>query len=138
MGSGRREETLKLVRRCLPPSLRPMNDQDPEEDLTLGATFPPPPSHHLKFTDHNLRLLALLTNGQASPSASSSSPTPFDPKGKQREILKDEEDVPDWDLQVELTAPRVDWIEAGGEYEMYGSTYFVSSTLLPLSLPSTP
>jgi len=108
-------------------------DGDDTEDVALGSAFPLPPPHHAKFTAHNLRLLGLLTSAGASSSSSSfPSPSPSsDPKGKQREILKDEEDVPEWDLEVELKEPRVDWIEENGQYEVFGSTYFVSSTFLP-------
>ncbi|KAL7416779.1 MED7 protein-domain-containing protein [Mrakia frigida] len=103
-------------------------DENESDDLALGSTFPLPPLHHAKFTDHNLRLLALLTSARASSSSSSSLPSPSsssDLKGKQREILKGEEDIPDWDLEVELKEPRVDWIEEKGEYEVFGATYFI-------------
>jgi mediator of RNA polymerase II transcription subunit 7 len=94
-----------------------------DEALENSSTFPPPPPHHLNFTSHNLRLLSLL---QQHDAASTSSPSPAaaaDYKGKQREVLSEEEDVPDWDLNQELLPPRVDWIVEDGGYEAFGD-YF--------------
>jgi len=114
-------------------------DEDESENIALGSAFPLPPPHHAKFTAHNLRLLGLLTSAEASSSSSfPSSSSPSSAKGKQREILKDEEDVPDWDLEIELKEPRVDWIEEDGQYEVFGATYFVSSTFPSFPLSPSP
>ena len=43
----------------------------------------------------------------------------------QREVLKDQTDVPDWPL-AQLEKPRVDWILEEGYYNVYGDTWFVS------------
>lgn len=95
--------------------------EEDQDNTVIGSTFPPPPPHHLKFTSHNLRLLALLQAASTSPASPST-----DRKGKQREILADESDVPEWDLETELVPPRVDWVEEDGGYECYGAFYPVS------------
>jgi mediator of RNA polymerase II transcription subunit 7 len=94
-----------------------------DEALENASTFPPPPPHHIKFTSHNLRLLSLLQQHDATSTSSPQLTSSADYKGKQREVLLEEEDVPDWDLRQELLPPRVDWIVEDGGYEAFGD-YF--------------
>lgn len=101
-------------------------DEDVDQTV-VSSTFPPPPPHHANFTARNLALLALLRErvrptGEGTDSVALS-------KGKQREILADQDDLPDWDLVAELTPPRVDWIEESGGYESFGEYFFVSPQL---------
>lgn len=94
-----------------------------EETLEVASTFPHPPPRHLNFTPHNLRLLSLLQQHDAASRSPAPDPSSADYKGKQREVLSEEQDVPEWDLRQELLPPRVDWIIEDGGYEAFGD-YF--------------
>ncbi len=95
-----------------------------DEDTELRNPFPSPPSHYTKYTTHNLNLLALL--GEREPEK---------PNPNQYDVLKDQQDVPDWPL-VQLEKPRVDWIleEPDAYYEVFGDRWFVRE--MTIFLPS--
>ena len=88
-----------------------------EQEAELRNPFPSPPSHYVNFTTHNLKLLTLLkerVEGQETLETT------------QKEILSDQNDVPDWPL-TSLEKPRVDWIKEDGYYNIFGDTWFVRS-----------
>jgi mediator of RNA polymerase II transcription subunit 7 len=85
-----------------------------DEDGELRNPYPSPPSHYVRYTDENLRLLATLRARSEDPTSSS-----------QREILGDETKIPDWPLD-ELEMPRIDWILEDGEYTVFGDPQHVS------------
>lgn len=89
---------------------------DLDDTGELRNPFPSPPSHHTKYTTHNLNLLALLKERE-----------PQITDATQYELLKDQQDVPDWPL-VQLDPPRVDWIleEEDAYYDVFGDRWFVS------------
>jgi hypothetical protein len=88
-----------------------------DEEAELRNPFPSPPSHYTNYTSHNLSLLSLLNEREASTA---------DPEPRsQHQILSDQTDVPDWSLK-QLEKPRVDWMLEGGEYTVFGDTWFVS------------
>ena len=95
-----------------------------DEDTELRNPFPSPPSHYTKYTTNNLNLLALLRERE-----------PEKPNPNQYDVLKDQQDVPDWPL-VQLEKPRVDWIleEPDAYYEVFGDRWFVRE--MPIFLPS--
>lgn len=95
-----------------------------EEDQELQNPFPSPPSHYVDYTSHNLHLLSLLKSRLNDQGLSSTDPD-IDIVQKQRELLPNETDVPDWPL-IQLEKPRVDWILEEGVYNAFGDTWFVS------------
>ncbi|KAF8973604.1 MED7 protein-domain-containing protein [Flammula alnicola] len=95
-----------------------------DEDTTeLRNPFPSPPSHYTKYTTHNLNLLALLRERE-----------PQIPNPNQYEVLKDQNDVPDWPL-IQLEKPRVDWIldEPEAYYDVFGDRWFVKEKIPSLA-----
>lgn len=88
-----------------------------EETNELRNPFPSPPSHYTRYTQHNLKLLALLKERAETDS---------DPPTNQHIALSDQKDVPEWDLTL-LEKPRVDWIleEPNAYYDVYGDRWFV-------------
>ena len=92
-----------------------------EEEAELRNPFPSPPSLYTNYTSNNLNLLALLRE-RADPSE-----TPD--IAKQRELLLDQVDVPDWSL-TQLEKPRVDWIVEDGYYDVFGERWFVRLPLI--------
>ncbi|KAL9716546.1 hypothetical protein Ac2012v2_000994 [Leucoagaricus gongylophorus] len=94
-----------------------------EDDGTeLQNPFPSPPSHYIKYTSHNLKLLSLLRERVGDG-----------PNANQREILSDQTEVPDWQLD-QLEKPRVDWIlnEPEAYYDVFGDRWFVKDKILSL------
>ncbi|KJA25806.1 hypothetical protein HYPSUDRAFT_134027 [Hypholoma sublateritium FD-334 SS-4] len=94
-----------------------------DEDTELRNPFPSPPSHYTKYTTHNLNLLSLLREREPEKS----NPNQYD-------VLKDQQDVPDWPL-VQLEKPRVDWIleEPDAYYEVFGDRWFVKEKIPSLA-----
>jgi len=90
-----------------------------EDDGELQNPFPSPPSHYTSYTNHNLKLLSLLQERSRDLTPS---------EIHQREILSDQQDVPDWQL-TRLEKPRADWIldDPAGFYEVFGDKWFVRS-----------
>ena len=84
------------------------------EETELRNPFPSPPSHYLRYTTHNLKLLELLRErvGQDLSGVN------------QYEVLSDQTDVPEWPL-AQMEKPRVDWILEEGHYTVFGDTWFV-------------
>lgn len=97
---------------------------DDEQETELRNPFPSPPSHYMNYTNHNLKLLALLR--ERVPEIENSDIN-------QRDVLSDQNDVPDWSL-TQLEKPRVDWILEEGHYNVFGDTWFVR-TVFALLLP---
>ncbi|KDQ63352.1 hypothetical protein JAAARDRAFT_53576 [Jaapia argillacea MUCL 33604] len=97
---------------------------DDDQEAELRNPFPSPPSHYTNYTSHNLKLLSLLKERHPSPSDLTES--------AQKEILSDQNDVPDWSL-MSLEKPRVDWILEEGQYSVFGDTWFVKETIPSLS-----
>lgn len=87
-----------------------------DEEAELRNPFPSPPSHYVKYTSHNLNLLALLKER-----------APDDQNANQYDVLRDQTDIPEWPL-TQLEKPRVDWIldEPDPYYEVYGERWPVS------------
>ncbi|KAI0034132.1 MED7 protein-domain-containing protein [Vararia minispora EC-137] len=96
------------------------------EEAELRNPFPAPPSLYTRYTSQNLKYLALLRERTAENEHG-----PDDPE-KQREVLADMPDVPDWPL-AELEKPRADWIVEEGYYKVYGETWFLKETLPSLA-----
>lgn len=86
-----------------------------EEEAELRNPFPSPPSHYTRYTNHNLKLLALLRERTTDVADLN-----------QHQILSDQTDVPDWPL-TQLEKPRVDWIleEPEAYYDVFGDRWFV-------------
>ncbi|KAG9222603.1 hypothetical protein CCMSSC00406_0004517 [Pleurotus cornucopiae] len=84
-----------------------------DEEAELRNPFPSPPSHYVKYTSHNLNLLALLKER-----------TSDDQNANQYDVLRDQTDIPEWPL-TQLEKPRVDWIldEPDPYYEVYGERW---------------
>ncbi|KAF4573114.1 Mediator of RNA polymerase II transcription subunit 7 [Pleurotus pulmonarius] len=84
-----------------------------DEEAELRNPFPSPPSHYVKYTPHNLNLLALLKER-----------APDDQNPNQYDVLRDQTDIPEWPL-TQLEKPRVDWIleEPDPYYEVYGERW---------------
>lgn len=97
---------------------------DDEQETELRNPFPSPPSHYMNYTNHNLKLLALLR--ERVPEIENSDIN-------QRDVLSDQNDVPEWPL-TQLEKPRVDWILEDGHYNVFGDTWFVR-TIFTLLLP---
>jgi mediator of RNA polymerase II transcription subunit 7 len=87
-----------------------------DDETELQNPFPSPPSHYVKYTAHNLKLLSLLRERSGNSAADAD----------QRQVLSDQSDVPDWQL-IQLEKPRVDWIldEPEAYYNVFGDTWFV-------------
>ena len=83
-----------------------------DQEAELRNPFPSPPSHYQNYSSHNLNLLSLLKERQNEENKHTS----------QQELLKDQEDVPDWPL-TQLEKPRVDWIVEDGSYTVFGDTW---------------
>ena len=83
-----------------------------DQEAELRNPFPSPPSHYQNYSSHNLSLLSLLKERQNEENKYTS----------QQELLKDQEDVPDWPL-TQLEKPRVDWIVEDGSYTVFGDTW---------------
>ena len=83
-----------------------------DQEAELRNPFPSPPSHYQNYSSHNLNLLSLLKERQNEENKYTS----------QQELLKDQEDVPDWPL-TQLEKPRVDWIVEDGSYTVFGDTW---------------
>ncbi|KAF9477526.1 hypothetical protein BDN70DRAFT_810548 [Pholiota conissans] len=94
-----------------------------EDTAELRNPFPSPPSHYTKYTSHNLALLALLKERESE-----------NPNANQYEVLKDQQDVPDWPL-TQLEKPRVDWIleEPDAYYDVFGDRWFVKEKIPSLA-----
>lgn len=92
-----------------------------DEESELRNPFPSPPSHYTRYSDHNLKLLALL---RARQHASAGESEQLPSATTQVELIKDETDVPEWPLE-ELEKPRVDWILEDGEYVVFGEPWQV-------------
>ena len=123
-----------------------------EQEAVLRNPFPSPPSHYQKYTSHNLNLLALLKSRSQQESLKPNGLTNDEEKEvtdgaakfkpltttaeQQREILHDQEDVPDWPLS-QLEKPRVDWILEEGYYNVYGDAWFVRVPLCSQNLAIT-
>ncbi|KIY51232.1 hypothetical protein FISHEDRAFT_56766 [Fistulina hepatica ATCC 64428] len=86
-----------------------------DDDAELRNPFPSPPSIYTRYTSRNLRLLDLLLERSSDPE-----------NANQAEVLRDQQDVPDWSL-LELRKPHVDWIleEDQPFYQVFGDTWFV-------------
>jgi mediator of RNA polymerase II transcription subunit 7 len=82
-----------------------------DDNGELRNPYPSPPSHYLRYTDENLRLLSILR------------------EKRQFEFLDDESNIPDWPLD-ELEKPRVDWILEEGVYTVFGELWQVSGVCL--------
>lgn len=93
-----------------------MDDSETQEG-ELRNPFPSPPSHYNNYTTHNLHLLELFKRRTAE--------VENDARIDQRDILSDQENVPDWPL-AQLEKPRADWILEEGQYNVFGDTWFVS------------
>lgn len=91
-----------------------------DDETELQNPFPSPPSHYVKYTAHNLKLLSLLRERSGNSAADAD----------QRQVLSDQSDVPDWQL-IQLEKPRVDWIldEPEAYYNVFGDTWFVRPLL---------
>ncbi|ETW87099.1 hypothetical protein HETIRDRAFT_468899 [Heterobasidion irregulare TC 32-1] len=96
---------------------------DDEQETELRNPFPSPPSHYMNYTNHNLKLLALLR--ERVPEIENSDIN-------QRDVLSDQNDVPDWPL-IQLEKPRVDWILEEGHYNVFGDTWFLKETIPSLA-----
>jgi mediator of RNA polymerase II transcription subunit 7 len=83
-----------------------------EDESELRNPFPSPPSHYVRYTDENLRLLSLLRGSSQDPASS------------QQEVLSGETSVPSWPLE-ELEKPRLDLILEDGEYTVFGDCWKV-------------
>ena len=83
-----------------------------DQEAELRNPFPSPPSHYQNYSSHKLNLLSLLKERQNEENKYTS----------QQELLKDQEDVPDWPL-TQLEKPRVDWIVEDGSYTVFGDTW---------------
>ena len=83
-----------------------------DQEAELRNPFPSPPSHYQNYSSQNLNLLSLLKERQNEENKYTS----------QQELLKDQEDVPDWPL-TQLEKPRVDWIVEDGSYTVFGDTW---------------
>ncbi|KAI0275163.1 MED7 protein-domain-containing protein [Gloeopeniophorella convolvens] len=92
---------------------------DDEQETELRNPFPSPPSHYTNYTTQNLKLLALLKERTGDQDNS---------EARQKEILFDQSDVPDWPL-TSLEKPRVDWIREEGHYTVFGDTWFLKETI---------
>jgi mediator of RNA polymerase II transcription subunit 7 len=90
-----------------------------DEDAELRNPFPSPPSHYKTYTNHNLNLLRLLQERTRGLPPS---------QIHQREILTDQQNVPEWPL-TQLEKPRADWIleDTAGYYDVFGDRWFVRS-----------
>lgn len=88
---------------------------DDDQETELRNPFPAPPSHYQNYTSHNIELLRLLNSRTEEAGAEDR---------KQRDILADQKDVPEWPLK-QLEKPRVDWILEEGHYNVFGDTWFV-------------
>ena len=98
-----------------------------DEETELRNPFPSPPSLYQNYTSHNLKLLALLRERAAEGETSiEGGPSDVHDVARQREVLSDQEDIPDWPL-VQLEKPRVDWIVEEGQYNVFGDAWFVRS-----------
>ena len=84
-----------------------------DEETELRNPFPSPPSHYLRYTTHNLKLLELLCE-RVDQDADLSGVNQYD-------VLSDQTDVPKWQL-AQLEKPRVDWILEEGHYTVFGDT----------------
>ena len=84
------------------------------EETELRNPFPSPPSHYLRYTTHNLKLLELLLCEHVDQDADLSGVNQYD-------FLSDQMDVPKWQL-AQLEKPRVDWILEEGHYTVFGDT----------------
>ena len=98
-----------------------------EEETELRNPFPSPPSHHVNYTAHNIRLLQLLRDRLKDQDVDISTVN-------QQDILSDQTDVPPWPLN-QLEKPRVDWILEEGHYNVFGDTWFVRPVLPNTSNP---
>ncbi|KAI6136472.1 MED7 protein-domain-containing protein [Pisolithus sp. B1] len=94
------------------------------EESELRNPFPSPPSHYVKYTSHNLKLLETLKE-RIKDTANIASVD-------QHEVLSDLTGVPPFPL-VQLEKPRVDWIVEEGHYSVFGDTWFVKETIPSLA-----
>ncbi|KAF9460145.1 MED7 protein-domain-containing protein [Collybia nuda] len=96
---------------------------DDDDDAELRNPFPSPPSHYIRYSSHNLNLLALLHER-----------SPIQPDLNQHQVLADQPDVPDWPL-AQLEKPRVDWIldEPNAYYDVFGDRWFVKEKIPSLA-----
>lgn len=97
-----------------------------DEEAELRNPFPSPPSHYQNYTAQNLRFLTLLKERTAESG---------DSEKDQREVLADQEDIPEWPLK-QLEKPRVDWILEDGEYTVFGDTWQVRITRVAVAARS--
>ncbi|KAI6007166.1 MED7 protein-domain-containing protein [Pisolithus albus] len=97
---------------------------DESEESELRNPFPSPPSHYVKYTSHNLKLLETLKE-RVKDTANIASVD-------QHDVLSDLTDIPPWPL-VQLEKPRVDWILDEGHYSVFGDTWFVKETIPSLA-----
>ncbi|KIO08456.1 hypothetical protein M404DRAFT_997380 [Pisolithus tinctorius Marx 270] len=97
---------------------------DEAEESELRNPFPSPPSHYVKYTSHNLKLLETLKDRVKDTTDIASV--------DQHEILSDLADIPPWPL-TQLDKPRVDWILEEDHYSVFGDTWFVKETIPSLA-----
>ena len=106
---------------------------DDGEDAELQNPFPAPPAHYVRYTAHNLKLLALMRErAQADDAADVAKPAegalvppledPTQAVAAQSKLLSDQQDLPDFPLYP-LEQPRVDWIEEDNTFTVFGETW---------------
>jgi len=82
-----------------------------EDESELRNPFPSPPSHYVRYTDDNLRLLSLFLENSKKSGLSS-----------QQEALSGETNIPNWPLE-ELEKPKLELILEDGEYTVFGDCW---------------
>ncbi|KAL1670840.1 MED7 protein-domain-containing protein [Schizophyllum commune] len=111
---------------------------DDGEDAELQNPFPAPPAHYVRYTAHNLKLLALMRErAQADDAADVAKPAegalvppledPTQAVAAQSKLLSDQQDLPDFPL-CQLEKPRVDWIEEDNTFTVFGETWPIKNT----------
>lgn len=92
-----------------------------EEEQELRNPYPSPPSNYTNHTSQNIAALALLRERIPDGDISVE---------RQREVLDDQTDVPDWPL-VNLEPPRFDWIVEEGKWTVFGEIWNVRRPYKP-------
>lgn len=97
----------------------PQNQQQ-QETLEVGSTFPAPPNYFKYFTNSNLQVLNDIPHDLPNDFLS------YQSFIKNNVVEYDHQSLENVDLRKVLNKPRLDWIEDDGYYTVFGDYWPVS------------
>lgn len=115
-----------------------MAEADGGDGVAPGSTsfYPPPPAVFRRFTEENLLWLEVLRRERASAPADWDAVSLEERRAMQHGLLErglGKSDVagaelPDFDLQLALEPPNVQWVEQDGGYQLFGQRWPIPET----------